>query len=539
MKKPIDPNPVTSKSTNYSKIITSNTIWILIGKIISQAFNLLTLILVIRQLPVNIYGTFNLLIGITILINPLSISPIESVFYRYIPEIAHNKEFRKLQRMVLIGFILALLSFSCFFAIIYIFNTEVSSFFNIPMFSAYLAGFSVYLIVYLFRTLVKSVLSSLLLNREQSILVIFSTIIRSLLLFLMLDQLTIELLLGIETIAYGVFIIPGAILCMKHLKDGHKGEKEIINPISIYRKRILKYGMFSAANELGAGIIGKSSDYLIISAISNQLLVGLYAFALRIYDIIFKILPYEEFLSVIRPVYIRKFIASNPIEIEKTYNLLVKVMMPLCTLPFLYFLVFGKGLINYVFDPKYIDAYWTTCVVLISNINIALFFSLGLTVQLKERMDIALQSKIVVIFSIIGGIFAMKHFGIIGVAWVSLLGDFLKNLFMLIRIQHEVRIRYDLRALLKIIANYALLALLFIPLSPYITNLSMLIFFTITFLLVSVIIIIKLHAFNEEEIDTLDRLVSSSKQLQKVKTSVLFIYHLPNSLTNAKKVRKT
>lgn len=529
---------MSSKNPSFSKVITSNTIWILIGKIVSQGFNLVTLILVIRQLPVDVYGTFNLLIGITVIINPLSISPIESVFYRYIPEIAQNKEFTKLRRMIILGFIFAVVAFLLFFAIINIFNAEFSDFFNIPAFTGYLSAFSVYLVIYLFRTLTKSVLSSLLLNKEQSIIMITSTIVRSLLLFALLDKLTIGLLLNIETIGFATFIIPGAIICLKHLHTGQNSETFIENAKSIYRKRIIKYGLYSAANELGAGIIGKSSDYMIISALSNQLLVGLYAFALRIYDIIYKILPYEEFLSVIRPVFIRKFVSSDTSEIGKVYNLMVKIMMPLCAFPFLYFALFGKDLIFYVFDPKYSEAYLTTCIVLISNVNIALFFSLGLTVQLRERMDIALQSKIVVLFSIIGGIYAMKHFGIVGVALVSLLGDFLKNLYMFVRIQKEVRIHYDYQGLLKILLNYIVLTVLFIWVIPFISNMFHLILFSGIFLALATFSIIKFHPFNCEEINVLDKLISSSGKLSKMKVMILFIYNMPNSLLNLKLLHK-
>ena len=92
-------------------------------------------------------------------------------------------------------------------------------------------------------------------------------------------------------------------------------------------------------------------------------------------------------MSVIRPMFIKKFAAGyQNDEFQRIYNFLIKFLLPIYVTPALYFLVFGENVIQYVFDPKYSDAYFVTAVLLFSPVFQGIFVSQGITIELLEKM---------------------------------------------------------------------------------------------------------------------------------------------------------
>ena len=238
--------------------------------------------------------------------------------------------------------------------------------------------------------------------------------------------------------------------------------------------------MLSFVNELGVGVVGKTSDYFIVAALSNPYNVGLYAFAHKIYEMIIKLLPFRDFQTVVRPLFFQKYVNDYKVdEFRNTFVFMIKVLIPLYVIPVVYFF-FGKQIISIIFDSKYVDAYWVTVIILSSNLFTAFFFPLSLFAQLKERMDVLLYSKITVVFSLVAGIYGMKYFGILGVATASLVGDFLKNSIILFFLRKYQEIKYNFN-------NYSNYIIILLTLTP---------FFLLTFFDLNVLLLIILsHLF--------------------------------------------
>jgi len=523
------------ENISRAKILVKNTGWVYLGKVVTQMFSILATILVIRKLHVDIYGTFNFLLSIMVLYHVFAISPIQNVFNRYIPELIQKGDFIKFKKIIKVGIITSTGAVVLISLLLYIFNRPFSQFFNIPGLKNYFFALSFFIFFTFLRTLLNSILTSSLLHRIAALLNIFSSFIRSALLIILIRSIDVNLLLEIEAITALIFFLPGIVLLIRYFNK--KIENHIINQIEpVTRKRVMKFGMYSAFNELGAGIVGRTSDFYIISALSNLYNVGLYSFGNKIYEIIFKVLPVQEFLTVLRPVFFQKFTERfEREEFIQVYNLIVKIMLPVFVLPAFYFILFGKPLILLVIDPKYIQAYWVTSIILLSNITLAIFFPLSLVLHLKERMDIALLSKIVVIFSIGAGIIFMKFFGIIGVATATLLGDFLKNIFILLLLRKHVPISYRLRECKNYLFIFLAIGIPFYFIQYLISSAWTLLFISLIYLLINFLLIVVFHPFTNRDLYSLEKLSQSTRLTRKMKQPLVKIYGLRSILIKLSK----
>ena len=497
--------------------LTKNTAWIYIGKIGTQVLAFITAILVLKKLEIDMYGTYNLLLKFIVLYNVFSLSPISSVFNRYIPELVSNNESKKLSKLILIGLSLIIVSISIITVLILGFSKDLSGFLNIPDFDSYRYALFAYILLMVLRQSMTSILTSSLLHKQTTMFLLFSSLVRSILVIALLGQHNVNILLLIEAITSFLYIVPGVVILNKFIHS-IKAKTENVSGEHVDRKRVFKYGLFSSLNELGAGVVGKTSDYFIISSMSNLHNVGMYAFATKVYDLIFKLLPFKEFMTVVRPLFFQKFTSDyDEDEFHNVYNFMIKCMMPIYIIPVLYFIVFGKSLILFVFDPKYISAYLVCVLVLLSNIYYAFFFPVTLVMQLKERMDIALMSKIIVVFSITAGILAMKYYGIVGVALATLAGDFSKNVFILILLKRKVAIKYRLSQYKNYLFIFLGINLPFFLLGYYVQNIWVLVLGTLVYFPLTFFSIVKFHPFTAYDLGLLERMGTSNKSTKMIR----------------------
>ena len=513
------------KNDSKAHLLVKNTSWIYIGKIISQILGLVVTIFVIRKLSVSVYGTFNFLVASVFIFSIFGLSPLVSVLNRYIPEFVANNDYIKLKKLILSSFFLSLIVLIILIILLITFKNFYGSFFHIKDFDLYLYPFVLFIIFSIQKVFFTTVLASLLLHKYISILEIFYSLFSMILYIIYLPVLNVNIMLNIGIILAILYVIGSFIVLYRYRKtisfDDYSSEH------SFNKKRIARYGAFSLFNEIGAGVVGKSSDYFIISAIGSQYAVGLYAFAQKIQKVVFKIFPLKNFFTVIRPIFIQKFSKNlKRDEFIQTYNFMIKFMIPLFLFPILYFLIFGNEVITYIFDPKYLDSYWVTILVLFLGINIAIFYPIGLTIQLFEKMEYALYSKITVVFSIIAGIYLMKIWGIFGVALATLIGDLLKNLSMFFMIRKKAPIVYRFKEMINYLYISIFLGGSFYLINPLLTNVFKLIIFSVLFASIYLILNIMFHPYNAEDILLLNKIAGSSKITKKLKFIIINIYSI-------------
>lgn len=504
-----------------SQTLLKNTLYISISKLVTEVIGIFVQILVIRKLSVEIFGTFNFLLNSFVIFQIFSISPISDVFYRYIAEFSEKNDYKRLRKLIQYGTFISLVSFLLLLLLLHLFKYDFSRIFSINDLDQYYQSYILFLCCFYLSTVTSLITASLLLHKNLGIIRIITSIVRSVLYLITINNLTVNKLITIESIVSFIsFVYLSFILIKKIVK------KESEDKISFYngKRRVFRFGVFSSLNQLGTGIIGKSSDYFIISAIGDPLSVGLYAFAHKIHGIIFKILPMKDFFSVVRTVFFQKFAKKkSEIEINTYYNLMVKVMLPIYIFPFLIFTIFGKSIITYIFDPKYLASYYTTCIVLLSLVITAIFYPLGLVVQLYEKPEYGFYSKIVVIFSIVAGIYSMKFWGIVGVASATFVGELLRNIIMLCLLRKIIKIKYKYMDILNYFIPIGILSIVFYLFYNSIDNIIILIFMMLIYFVVYVILTILYNPFNNDELIIMNNVISKSNSLVKIKDVVLKI----------------
>ena len=296
------------------------------------------------------------------------------------------------------------------------------------------------------------------------------------------------------------------------------------NSILIENSRVYKYGIIAFFNEIGAGIIGKTSDSFIISALGGQMYMGIFAFSNKIKNIFNKLLPISEFKTVLRPLFFQKFSKSiNKEEFINLYNFIVKVMIPIFSIPAIYFIFFGESIIVNIYDPKYLSAYPLGCILLLGNIQIAVFYPVVFTVRLYEKNQYQLYTKVIGIFSIFLGILAMKYYGLIGVILVTTISDMIKKIIIYLLIKKEANITYRISEYKNYIFIFSILVCFSMIISKFISGIISLLLLTFLFGILSILLIILFHPFNKYDIIYIRKLAQSSKLTRLIETILIRI----------------
>ena len=238
-------------------ILVKNSSWMMAGKVTTQIFSLIASILVIRKLDVDVFGTYNLLLNIFLVISLICISQVNAIFTRYIPELIRISDKRRLKKLLVLGVSLSGCGLTILLFFLFIFKEQISGFFNVINIQIYLFCFSYYIIAAFFQSISTVILYSFLLHKTVSILNMISSIFRPVLWIYYLSIININILLTIEA-SFAIFFTISAIVNIVLYYRNNLKSLSISDDNIITGRRVIRYGLFAIFNELGAGIVGKS-----------------------------------------------------------------------------------------------------------------------------------------------------------------------------------------------------------------------------------------------------------------------------------------
>lgn len=505
---------VSIEVNSNKKQLIDNTLWMYLGKITSQILGFVASVLVIRKLPVDLYGTYMFVFGLFFIYQLIITSPVKHLLLRYIPELRSKNDYLSLKQLMLTTVFGVLLMVLIFTALLIAFNQHVMLFFNLPQFHLYINAFIVFVISYSLANYSESLLSAYLLHKWIAIIKVIAVGVRSVSYFVLHKHLNVSLLLYIEALVSVLSLFLALIAIYLKALPELKRFKETIQSNAIVKKRMWRFWSLSLFSEFGYGIIGRTSDQYIIAAMSNPYNVGLYAFSLKVFEIIYKILPLREFESILKPIFFGKFSSESPyVDLNNYYLFIIKILLPVLLFPLVFFVVFGQGFIIHVFGVKYIDAYGLILVALLSICLNAYFYPLSMLIQLKERIEIILYTRFVAIFSIGTGVFLMAKIGIIGVAWATLFGELLKNVMMLWLFKKHMILKYEYSMFYRYILVFVFSILIFAPFYYVRQELAFVILGGVLISFVYLVALINVHPFRKEELQWLESVFLNSKQL--------------------------
>ena len=118
----------------------------------------------------------------------------------------------------------------------------------------------------------------------------------------------------------------------------------------------------------------------------------------------------------------------------------------------------------------------------------------------------------------------MKHFGIVGVAAATLIGDFLRELFVFLVLRRTVDLKYRLREYMNYVVIFVLSSIPFLFIREIITSLEVLIGVSAVYGLFVLVLIIWFHPFHAADRVLLNKLSESTRISRIIGTVIRRIY---------------
>ncbi|MCU4166438.1 lipopolysaccharide biosynthesis protein [Carboxylicivirga caseinilyticus] len=505
---------------NRKQILLENTLWVYLAKIVTQLISLVASVMVLRQLDVDVYGMYVFLFGLFTAYQLVIVSPLKHVLLRFVPELKNTISSSSLLRLIAIYVAIALVMVVVLTIVGFVFKDFIIQIFNVETFDNHLNSFLFFVFTYAVKILLEVLLSALLLHRRIAVFNIIIAFSRAIAYLILLNQLNVNLLLIIEGAVSLIYAIPALIVLIKVLNSDNNTSGEVINKRQ--KQRMQRFWLYSLFTEMGAGLIGRTSDYYIVAALSSPYFVGLYGFAVKIYELFYKVLPLKEFESVLKPLVFERYSSMEETDsLNRFYNFIIKVLLPVFILPFTYFFVFGNEIISQLFGEKYLSAYWPTVIILGGFVFDGVFYPLGILIHLKEKMHVLLISRIVVVFSLVAGILMMKQFGITGVAVATVFGELLKNMLMFFMFRKYLKLTYDPKIFLSNVLLVIVLLLLFYPLHFIGNQIILLGIGTVLYAIVYGFYLINFHPFDNDELKYLESILKSNTKLSGISDHII------------------
>jgi len=470
--------------------IRKNAQYIFVQKMTVPVINLLVTIYIVKKLSISDYGIYNLLLAIIGYLTLFSSMGMLNVFQRYIPEYNTNEEYYILKKLFRSGMILRFILTSLCLIILLLFKDQINNLFKVDNFHHYIEFFTIGILLFLEIQIVELTLSSLLLNKYILFSYMISAVVRAIMIYIFLEQgLGIKGLLLAETINYAILLSLQLFFYYTGFARLNTSPKK---PFPI--RRLLYYGGFSYLDEVGETILDVKTDFFIISAFLGPTMVGLYAFANQIIELVSKILPFRFLKSLIRPVFFSSFTKNQDMEhLNYNFNFLIKIIAFIAMPTFICLYMFSDKIILYFFDEKYMPALKVLIVFTTFMIINSFQFPLQLVVQAKEKVQITFSSKIFSIYNLIGDILIINYLGILGVGIVTCSARLFQNIFIYYRIKKYVPLKFEFSPLKKILVNSLLTAICVYFFRNFATD----IYTLIALIVLSILIYLAISFFNK------------------------------------------
>ena len=457
--------------------IKRNSVFVLFGKLITPLLGFLILAFIIKNLSVEDYGIYQILISFLSVVGLLSSFGIQNIFTRYIPEFQKLNQNWNIRRIVFSGMLIRLLISIIIIGIIHLFPVQIFTLFKISSTNNYFSLFSIFIILQLEFYLLRAVLTSLFLHQY----LVYANIVFSLLRF-GLVFIYLRFGWGLKGLILGEIIstLILVLICMGVYYYKYICNISNVKKTNLDFKRIFKYGIYNQLNEVGVHILSITTDIFIISAYLGPVAVGIYAFASRLVRLVTNILPHRMFEDLIKPSFFTKYAETkNDEELNKMFNLLMKIIAftVIPTLGLLYIL--GDKIIVLLFDPEYLTSLPILRVIIIFFSLNALLVPIGLVLHAIEKVNIILYSKIFAVYNLVGDLLVIDSFGIIGVAIITSSAELFKHVFCFILAKKYVKLRLDRISIIKIVLNSIMPLFVVTFLSQYIVSIIGLIFTSI------------------------------------------------------------
>lgn len=405
---------------------------------ISQIATPLSYVVLVRGLPENDFGIYNLLYSVIPLVLTFFSLGLEQTLRRFEPEyLAQGRTGAAawlVQRVAQMRFVstllLILLVLACW--------NLVAPLFKLQQHRADFAAFSLVLLLYFQVTILQFSTASHMLHRistgSLAVLAVGKLITYGSLYFL--GALTLRNAIFSDTLAYAAAF---ALLYSAHRKHCRPLGPETFKADREEKKRLLRYGAFNNFNDAGSILLYTQTDNLFIGAMMNPAAVGAYAFYNRLKEMTASFNPVFLFDNIIQPLFfsIPKHEAKH--RTSRYFTFLVDCGIA-AQLPFLaYSIVYHREIVMVIFGGKYAELSPLLPIIVAFSLVGTIAQSLTLVVQYAERTSLILLSQLFGLYQIAAMLILVPMLGLYGAVIATGTMHLFRNSFVWWKMRHIVR----------------------------------------------------------------------------------------------------
>jgi O-antigen/teichoic acid export membrane protein len=419
----------------------ASTVYNYIGLLFEKLVTVFVTVYVIRKLPINDFGVYNIFQDTISLVAAVFSFGIPSLIERFLPELYERGLFGELRKWVYRAlaakFLLGLAG-----ALVCLFGREyLGAFLNSAEFADLYPIFALGLVFTILNQTSQTVLDTFLLQRRRNVIRIIVSALRAslYLLALILDYGLVGILMAFSAAALvGTILFIWTIVKIKYPENVDKQTEGLGSLTS----RFKRYGMYSYFNEMGGMILSRRINNYLIASFLNPAAAGVYSFAARMVEMIVSLTPLKVGNLIISTILFRQFTEQPTQEfLQRRFNLLTKLAFYL-TLPLLVILIGLRTEITEIIDERYLEAVNILAVIAIFETLNCFSFPIAWMAQSTEKVEVQLYSKIGAVYNIIAAVILIPRFGPIGAAWATGTSAIVKNGLMYLFLRRHLPLSF-------------------------------------------------------------------------------------------------
>ena len=337
--------------------ISSTSIYIATG--VQIIFTLLTSVYIIRYLSVEDFGAYNLIGSIITFSTYLTSLGLESALGRFIPEFLAKRQYKKINRILLLTLLFRISALFIFTGLLVIYRYSIFNFLNLP--SVLMSWLGVIILIILIQRTDSlfgdQFLASFMEHYLSRLNQIGVTVLRFVLfLFVVfynwgLGGLILSILI-VQSLSFSHYLYLATRKYMQNVK-----KYSIEDTFRLENRRISRFAFYSFLSVSTGVFKNIMIDNFVISHYLGAKMVGLYSFAAVMTGIVRQINPIGILKGVFNPLFTRKYYSNSkdPEILLFSFEFFNKLYF-FITIPALMGMgILSKEIIIYLFNPEYLN----------------------------------------------------------------------------------------------------------------------------------------------------------------------------------------
>lgn len=326
------------------------------GKVLSAVAGIVTLLIVVRFLPVDEFAAYSVLIGLIVIFTALSGVGLTHVIARFVPELYSQYKDTALTQLIVFSLATRALILTALLITARMMLTPISDSLGLL---AWREVFELFFIVIFLRVLssfVFQVLESLLHQRSAQLGFLAATLVKLILILLASCniRLSIQVLVWVDVLSeMAGLLFLGWSLKTALSRDNRNTNGEIAW-IRDNLYRMVRFGSLAYGQHMSVLLYGSAPNRLLAGHLFALPQLAAFGFAQSFSDMIFRYLPAQLFQGLIRPVFVARYSerADFP-ELVLVSNIILKINFLILGLLLSILIVAGTPAIETLTNGKY------------------------------------------------------------------------------------------------------------------------------------------------------------------------------------------